>query len=156
MWHIIALPIFLALFGYIFTTHKWVLFTNSLTPAEGLLVYYSVVFAILFILQYFGLIIADIEFNSTRHLIGSVLIWFSFFILFDFSSCWTNYVNKGDCKSVPKVFLQTEDGATYSFWNQFVEDPEKIRLLTYVFTPFILTLIAMFLIEKKVALSIFS
>lgn len=155
MLKILALPIFLALFGYIFTTEKWVLFTSKLNPAKGLFVYYCVVFSIIFILQYFGLIIADIEFKDFKHLIGSVLIFFSFFLIFDFSSCWTNWVNRGECDSMPKTFVQTEDGATYYFWSQFVENPERIRLLTYVLTPFVCTFIAILLIDEKVALSFF-
>ena len=150
---ILLVPIILSLCGYLFTTKTWIMFINGLTPEVGLAVYYCVVFMMFIVLKEIGLNIGGIEFNSWRHVVGSILIFFSFFILFDFSSCYQNEISYGNC-DVPKNFLQTEDGVVYNFWNRYTKNIEKLRILTYVVTPFILTLVGILLINKKVELSI--
>lgn len=152
---ILLLPLILAIGGYIFTTKIWISFLQKLDPLTGLLVYYSVIILLIIVLQNFGLVISNIKFEKLRHLIGSLLIYFSFFLLFDFASCYQNEVIYGTCTNFPHMFIQTEDGATYSIWKIFTNDIQTLRILTYVVTPFILTTIGIILIEGKIELSPF-
>jgi hypothetical protein len=150
---ILILPLILALGGFIFSTRVWIMFLNKLSPFKGLVVYYIIILVLFLILKKIGINIGGIEFNNTRHVIGSLLIFFSFFVLFDFTSCYQNMLLYGTCDNVPKPFLQSEDGAVYTFWNYFTSNLAQLRILTYVITPFILTLVGVALITHKVTLS---
>lgn len=152
-YSILLIPLILASAGYFFTTKFWIMFLNKLSPAKGLLVYYCVITILFLILMKIGVNIGGIEFNSIRHVIGSLLIFFSFFILFDFTSCYQNQVLYGTCENIPNIFLQTEDGTVYNFWSHFTKNITYLRILTYMITPFVLTLIGIFLITKKVTLA---
>jgi hypothetical protein len=61
-------------------------------------------------------------------------------------------VAKGNIEAASPVFYQSEDGMTFFLWSQLFppipENMEKLRLLTYVVTPFILALVGVFLVTK--------
>lgn len=149
----VIIPLLLAFAGFFFTTDAWIKFINSLSPVEGLGVYYICILLILLLLRYIGLKIGNVEFISFRQIIGSLLIFFSFFILFDFASCYQNELVYHNCTTMPINFIQTEDGVVYNFWKKFTPNIQLLRILTYIVTPFVLTLIGIFLIQKKVTLS---
>ena len=149
-----TLPFAIAIIGYLLTTRKWILFMNKLNPFTGLIVYYTILTITVLLLEYFGLIIAGIKFESFGHTIGTMMIIFAFFITVNWESCFVNMVTKGSCKEVSTVFLQSEDGATYYLWSKLTSDINKLRLLTYVVTPFVLTLIGVNLITEKVTIGL--
>lgn len=161
-----TLPIAFALIGYILTSKVWIKFLDKLNPIYGLLIYYTVLTITILILQFFGLIIADIPFTSFRYTVGSILIMFSFFLIFDWTSCYVNLITKGECtdKDMSGVYLQSEDGATFYLWSKLLgiknedllQHIEKLRILTYVITPLVLTFIGSLLISDKIVLSIFN
>lgn len=152
MKNIIIIPLLLGGAGYLFSTHTWLKFINTLSPIAGLAIYYLVVMVILIILMYVGIRVGNISFTTYRQIIGSTLIIFSFFILFDFSSCYQNEIIHGNC-NIPINFIQMEDGVVYNFWNKFTPNISKLRILTYVVTPFILTFLGIYLITDRVELS---
>jgi hypothetical protein len=149
------LPIVLALLGFLLTTRTFIFWLDKKSPFVGLLVYYTILLVTLFVMSYLGLVVAGIEFKNFRQLIGSLMIIFAFFIVVDWESCYINHVTRGHCKDVSNIYLSAEDGATYYLWSKFVNNPEKLRILTYVVTPFVLSLVGSFLIVGKVTLSPF-
>lgn len=153
----LVLPVILAFIGFIFSTRHWLLFLNQLNPFIGLLVYYMIITITILILQFFGLIIAGITFDSLSHTIGTILIIFSFFLVCCWESCWVAIVTKGTCDGTSNVILQSEDGACYYMWSLILGDKniELLHILTYVITPFVLTLIGQFLITSKIIISPF-
>ncbi len=152
----LRMPLVFAIMGYLFSTRKFILFMDRLNPLNGLIVYYSILLSALLVLEYFGLIIAGIEFNTTWHSIGSILIIFSFFITIEFESCHANMITKGHCDSnaMSNIYIQSEDGAMYWIWSHFTKNFEALRWLTYVITPFVLSLIGSLMITQKVQIGI--
>jgi len=149
------LPFVIALIGFIFSTRQWLLFLNQLNPFLGLLVYYIIMTLALLLLQFFGLIIAGINFNSFSHTIGSIFIIFSYFLVICWESCYVATVTEGTCDGTSSVILQSEDGAIFYIWSVILGDKniELLRILTYVVTPFVLTFIGQLLITSKIVIS---
>ena len=155
MYNKLLLPIVFAVMGYIFSTKSWLLFLDKLNPISGLLVYYMIMTLAILILEYFGLIIGGIKFDSFSHTIGTILIIFSFFLIICFESLYVSIVTNKNIDNVSNVYLQSEDGATWYGWSLLFTDISTLRLLTYVITPFVLTLIGQFLISSKITISPF-
>jgi hypothetical protein len=147
----IAFPLFLGLLGWIFSSRSWLIFLNNLDPPVGLGVYYLIVFITLLGLQHIGLVIADLPFNSINHAIGTILIIFSFFIVFDWTSYYVTQVTQGEDAPPPsRIYMQSEDGAVYYLWNSVVKMPiQQARAMTYVVTPVVLSVLGLVLIHGK-------
>lgn len=144
----LTLPVVLALMGFVFSTRTFIKGYNKLSPYGGLAVYYLILFLTVWALQTLGLVVAGQPFTDLRHNIGTILVVFAFFITIDWESCWVNQVTKGNCSEVSQVYFMSEDGAVYDLWSKVVKSPEKVRILTYVVTPFILSLIGVFLLQE--------
>ena len=153
----LLLAIIFAILGFIFTMRTWILWLDKLNPLQGLVIYYIIVTITIVILQKIGLIVGGIEFQEWNHTIGILLLYFSWHIIFNDTSCYINMVTKGQCdqKKISTVFLNSEDGSTYYLWSKITTNIEYLRLLTYVITPFILTFIGVLLIQKDISLSLF-
>lgn len=156
--NLLALPIIFACIGFLVSTKSWLLFLDTLNPAQGLAVYYFIVFITISVLQYFGLVIGGQKMQSFRQTIGEILIIFSFFILFNFESQYVQWVvdkSKNNTSSnCTTVYDQSEDGATYYLVNSSINSPEKSRYITFVIIPFILTLIGVMLVQEKIEIGI--
>jgi hypothetical protein len=152
-----TLPIVFAVLGFLLSTKTWIRAYDKLPPYGGLIVYYTIITITILALEHLGLAVGGIEFFGFRHTIGTLLVVFSFFILFDWESCYINIVTKGDCKDVSQTYFASEDGAVYDLWNRlFPEKYELNRILTYVLTPFVLCLVGILLLtpHEKVKLTL--
>ena len=78
----------------------------------------------------------------------------SFFIIFDWESEYINIVARGefDNRKVSKIYLQSEDGATFDFFYRLTNNVELSRILTFIVTPIVLTFVGSMLIERKIKL----
>lgn len=158
MKHIVAtlkFPLILGLLGFVFSSRRWILFLNNQSPFIGLFIYYTIILFTILFLQNIGLVVADVKFDSIQHALGTLLILFSFFIIFDWESLYISQVTNHDEPS--NVYLQSEDGVTYYFfYNILGLSIEHARIMTFVISPIILTTIGLFLIRgKKIQLSPF-
>lgn len=144
----LTLPVLFAIMGFVFSTRTFIKGYNKLSPYVGLAVYYVILFLAVSGLQMLGLVVAGQPFTDLRHSIGTLLVVFAFFITIDWESCWINQVTKGNCSGVSQVYFMSEDGAVYDLWSKVVKSPEKLRILTYVVTPFILCLVGVFLLQE--------
>lgn len=142
------LPIIFAIIGYLVTTKRFIAFLNSLDPLQGLLVYYIAVVTVIILLEHFGLIIAGIHFTSMKQLIGTIMISFSIFIVLIWSNCYVAEVSQGSCSGFAHIYLNTESGATYYLWSKLTDNIELRRILTFVISPFILSLFGLLLISS--------
>ena len=150
----IKLPLVMGVLGIVFSSRPWILFMNKQTPQVGLLIYYSIIFMAILFLQHIGLVVAEMPFDSIRHAVGTLLIIFSFFIIFDWESYYITLVtNDGSEKPPPQisnVYLQSEDGAVFDFWYNIVKlTPEQSKTMTYIITPIVLSTLGMILIRGR-------
>ena len=152
-----TLPIVFAILGFLLSTKTWIRTYDKLPPYGGLAVYYAIITLTIIILEHFGLVVGGVEFFGFRHTLGTLLIIFSFFIIFDWESCYINVVMVGNCKDVSQTYFASEDGAVYDLWNKLFPDKHDTnRILTYVITPFILCSIGIGLLTpyEKVKLTL--
>lgn len=143
----VLLVVTIAVLGFVFSTRQWILFLDSLTPATGLVIYYAIIFTCLYLLSRAGLIIYKFRIKSVVQVLGCVLITFAFFIITDWESMYIAIVT-GKSTDISNVYLQAEDGAVWYLWSQLTSNVEFLRLLTYVFTPALLTFIGVLLVKK--------
>jgi hypothetical protein len=150
---IVKTAIAFGLIGYLLSSRRIILFLNTLNPFQGLLVYYLQIFVVLEVLQYFGLVIGGVKQQTVSQTFGELMIIFAFFILVDMESERIQHVVGEDTKkeqTCPNVYLQAEDGATYYLWKTYVtNDPESLRILTFVITPIVLASIGLYLTGGK-------
>jgi hypothetical protein len=104
------------------------------------------------------LVVFGFKIKEPLQTFGLLLITFAFFICVDWESPYVQLATRGSIETVGNitpVLFQSEDGATWFLWKQAFPwlDIETLRVLTYVLTPFILTLIGCLLVSEKVKLS---
>ena len=148
----VEFPLILGVLGWIFSSRSWILFLNKQSPPVGLVFYYCILFVTILILQRVGLIIAHVPFDSLSHALGTLMIIFSFFIVFDWESSYINQVIHGQASSgsMSNIFFQSEDGSVYYFWyNQMRLHMNQARFMTYVITPIVLSCLGMILIHGR-------
>lgn len=141
----------IAVLGFVFSMREFLLFLNTLNPIEGLVVYYIILFASLFVLSKFGLTIFNVKIGNLQQILGLTLLTFSFFIVVGWTSSYIQYVTQGTLEGASVLFYQCEDGAVFYTFNNVLKIPdiEISRLLTYVATPFVLGLVGGLLTTKK-------
>lgn len=140
--------------GIIFSNRGWLLFLNGLNPIWGFLAYYSIVLVCIFILSRLGLVLFDHKIENILQIIGTILIFFSFFLIFNWTNPYIQYVTQGHIDGASNIYVNnSEDGLTWYLWSFLTPNVVFLRFLTYMFTPFVLTLIGGLLIEEKISLS---
>ena len=150
----IKLALTFGLLGFIFSSSGWIKKIDKLSPFKGLLVYYFIIYISVYVLARFGLIIGHSKITNYAHTLGVVMILFAFFIIFDWESEYINIVARGefDNRKVSKIYLQSEDGATFDFFYRLTNNVELSRILTFIVTTIVLTFVGSMLIERKIKL----
>ena len=143
----LALVLVITFMGFAFSLRQFVLFLDSLNPFTGLIIYYIILYFSLYALSKLGLVIWKIRIKSPLQVLGALLITMAFFITVDWESPWIQYVTNrtGD---VSNVLYQAEDGAFWYLWSFLTNNFEVLRILTYVITPCILTLVGVILVKR--------
>ena len=149
-----ALAVVLAFMGFAFSTRQWLLFLSGLSPLEGLIIYYIILYASLYVLSRLDLVVLGIKIKEPLQTFGLLLITFAFFIVADFESAWTQFVTTGTWGGMSNVYIQSEDGALFWIFQQLLPmgSPELWRLLTYCISPFLIALIGGLLASEKIKL----
>ena len=166
-------PLTFAFLGFLFSSRPLILAMNSLNPFQGLVVYYSIIFITLEVLQYFGLIIGGIKMGAMTQTLGELMIIFAYFIIFDMESAWIQEVvneERGGSKKertkkdtslgnqaldCPNVYLQAEDGATYYLVGLLVKNKEYARYVTFILIPAVLSFVGLWLTRGRVYRTMF-
>jgi hypothetical protein len=144
----LALVLVITVMGFVFSMRPWILFLDSLNPFTGLIVYYIILYITLYVLSKMGLVIWKIRIKTPLQVLGCLLITMAFFITVDWESPWIQYVTGRASADVSNVLYQSEDGAFWYLWSFLTNNFEVLRILTYVITPFVLTLIGVILVRK--------
>lgn len=148
------LAIILAAGGYIFSSRNFILWLNQFNPFQGFVIYYAILYTAMYGLSKFGLIIYKFRIDTSTKILGLLLITFAFFLIVDWESCYINQIVTGSCANVSNIYFGSEDGVTYWFWSTYmgIANVEYAGLLTYVFTPFVLTLLGAMLVSGGIRL----
>jgi hypothetical protein len=148
-----TLPLIFGVLGFFFSTRIWIKSYDKLPPYGGLIVYYIIITFTIIFLQKIGLVVGGLEFSGFNHTVGTLLVIFSFFIIFDWESCYINIVTKGHCneKNISNIYFASEDGAVYDLWEKIFKGKTQLnRILTYIITPVVLSFVGiMFLSETE-------
>jgi hypothetical protein len=145
------LAVAIAIMGFVFSSREWILSLDKLTPIDGLITYYIIMYGALIILSSLGLTVFNVKIENPIQTFGLLLITFAFFITIDWESPYIQYITNRNIENVSPVYFQAEDGAVWYFWsNQGIKDINTLRIFTYVLTPFVLVLIGSLLVGKVV------
>jgi hypothetical protein len=150
-----ALAAVFAFMGLAFTSRPFLLWMNGLTPLEGLIIYYMILYGALYVLGQLGLVIFNIKIDDSQQTLGLLLITFAFFITVDMTSAYVQYVTTGTLTGMSNLFLQDEDGACFFIFQQLLPwaGITVWYYLTYAVTPFVLALLGGCLVTEKIRLS---
>jgi hypothetical protein len=148
------LALLFCILGGLFSSRKWILFLDTLSPRQGLVIYYTIIYTSVYLLSLTGLVIGHSKITNYTHTLGIVMILFSFFIIFNWESEYINLVTKSefDTNKISNIYLQSEDGATFDFYYTLTKNQKLSRILTFIVTPFILTFSGSLLITEKIKL----
>ena len=145
-----ALAVVLALMGFAFSTRQWLLFLSGLSPLEGLIIYYIILYASLYVLSRLDLVVLGIKIKEPLQTFGLLLITFAFFITVNFENPYVQLVTMGTTQGASPVFYGSEDGAVWFVVSQFVSDVWLCRMITFVAVPFLLTILGGILVSGKI------
>lgn len=145
--------IFLAIIGiagFFFSSIGYIKHLDTLSPYYGLLSYYLIWYGALFILSHKKFIIWNFKIGNPSQVLGMLLIIFAVGIILNFESPYVQYVTKGNFEGASNIFFQSEDGITWIFFQDVmgINNIESLRILTFVVTPLILSLIGVYLVSR--------
>ena len=150
-WREFLLAFALALLGFVLSTKVWLKFLDSQSILINFVIYYIILYGVLFILSKLGLVIFGFRIKNVLQTFGLLLITFSFFICVDWESPYVQYVTHGadSVKNVSVVYFGAEDGVTWSFWEWIgVQSYTINRWLTFIITPFLLSLLGGYFVSR--------
>ena len=116
----------------------------------GFLIYMTLFYVILLVLSKANLVIFKFSIKSPLQVLGVLLITIAFFIIINWESPYVNLVTGRIVENTSQILYQSEDGATWYLWSKFTQNNQILRLLTFVITPFLLTIAGSLFIEKKI------
>lgn len=145
----------IAIGGYLLSSPDFILWLNTFNPLYGFMIYYIILYGAMYILGQMGLVIFGIKIRKPAQTLGLLMITFAFFILVNWESCYVNIVTTGNCVGVSPIYFGSEDGVTWWFWTNImgIGDIQQARLLTFVLTPFLMTLVGALLVDEKIRLT---
>ena len=153
----IQLSLIFGLLGYIFSKRSWIKFLDKLSPVQGLVVYYTIIYSSVYILSLTGLVIGNSRITNPIHALGIVLILFAYFVIFNWDSAYIDIVTRNgyDTKATSDIYIQSEDGATFDFFYRKLKNADYARIATFIITPIVLTFIGSLMITEKINLGLF-
>lgn len=123
----------MTLLAIIFTNKFAIQFLNKLNPFWGFVVYYIIIYSALTILGYFGLVAFGVEIKNPLQIIGSGLILFSFFAIFNWENLLTQFYATGSTAGVAPIFLGSEDGILVFSLSKLIDIQKHTTLLWIAF-----------------------
>lgn len=148
-WREFALAFALSILGFLLSTRFWLKFLDSQSVLLNFVIYYIILYGVLFILSKLGLVIFGFRIKNVLQTFGLLLITFSFFIVVDWESPYVNIITHGSAENVSVVYFGSEDGVAWNFWEWIgVQSVMLNRWLTYIITPFLLSLLGGYFVSR--------
>jgi hypothetical protein len=145
-----TIAVILAFMGFVFSTRQFLLWLDAMNPLQGLIVYYVILYSSLYALSRMGLTVFGFKISKVSQSLGLLIITFAFFVTVNFSSAWTTIATGGNPNAVSTIYYQDEDGVLFWLWSQMVPNVDLCRIMTYVVSPFILTLLGTLLVSGRI------
>ena len=151
----LTLALAIAAMGFIFSAREWVFFLNTLTPFSGFLVYYAILYVSLYILGKMDLVVFGFKIDDPLETLGLLLIGFAFFATINSQSGYIQIITGGSVANISPIFLQSEDGVLWWLWYNVigVTDLQLCRYLAFSVSTFVIALLGLALVSKKVSLN---
>ena len=149
-WAFIGVMFVLAL---IFTNQYWVRFLAGFNPLVGFLIYYAIVYISLILMSYLGLVVFGVKIKKPLQILGSGLVLFAFFLIFNWSS---NYINLIHAENA--LINNSEDGMVFWLWSSLILPNTPFKLwvvwaLAFPISVAVISFLAVLLIHKKPEIS---
>lgn len=155
-WLFVAVMTVLAI---AFNNKPFLVLLNQVNPILGFLIYYVIVYASLALMSYLGLVVFGVKVKHPVQVLGTGLVLFAFFLIFNWTNPFVQYATTGHFEGVSNVFVNnSEDGLMWWFYCLLIHPDSTFKIylvwfLTFPVTVFLATLIAMFLIHRKPSIS---
>jgi Ca2+/Na+ antiporter len=136
----------MAALGFVFTSRPWLRWLNTLSPELGLFVKHVIILLSIVLISSLD---PSIKFAHHRQILGVLLLYVAFVMIFNYQSDWIQDANAED------VGDQTVDGAIYHRSREVLKlSPDVSRLLTFVVVPFFLVLVGSLFVHHGQKLNI--
>ena len=148
----VKLAVLIGIGGYFFNSRTWLLFMNGLNPIEGTVVYYVIVYAGLYVLAKLGLSIFGFKISTADQTFGLLMLNFAFHVTTNWADPWVQYVTTGSLVGMSNVLVNnSEDGLVWYVVYTLggVTNLFLARVLTFVVIPFLISIVALYLIKGK-------
>lgn len=145
-WAFVGIMTILAI---IFTNKFWLLLLAKFNPVVGFLIYYAVVYVALILMSYAGLIVFGVKIKNPLQILGSGLIIFAFFLIFDWSSQYAILVGADKA-----LWNNSEDSVSFYLWSLLIHPTTSTKLwlvwgLAFPVTVFVISIIGVLLVHRK-------
>src|SRR5437588_9512502 len=81
--------------GFLASEKSVLLFLGGLNPVQGFAFYYVILFTATFIMSKLGLTVFDVEIKRFGQVLGTVMIFFAFFLIVNWTNPYVQYVTTG-------------------------------------------------------------
>ena len=147
-WIFVGIMVLLAI---IFTNKYAIILLNKLNPLLGFIVYYIIIYGSLVILSYFGFIVFGVKIKNPMQIIGTGLVLFVFFLIFDLENAYVSYVLN---VNVPQIYYASESGVTVWLWQHIFPLTSPIKsffnwFFSFPVTVAVVSIIAVLFLRKK-------
>lgn len=143
------LALAIAAIGFVYSSANIIIELNKLDPIKGLLASYIVIYSIFYLLSRYDLVIWKFHLKNPKNALGATLITMAFVIATSIGAPNAAYVLGGEVGKVGNLALQSPDGVFWYLWSFLLPDnPAILRILTYVLTPFVMTLVGSKLLTR--------
>jgi hypothetical protein len=148
----VKLAVLIGIAGYLFSSRTWLFFMNGLNPIEGTIVYYVIVYAGLYGLAKLGLSLFGFKISTLAQTFGLLMLNFAFHVTTNWADPWVQYVTTGSLVGMSNVLVNnSEDGLVWYVVYTLggITNLLWTRLLTFVVVPFLISIVALYLIKGK-------
>jgi len=145
----LILAVAIAVIGFVFSLRGWIYFLDKIPLWASFTIYELIFFIILYVFGKLDLIVFGVKVNKFKHTLGLWFIVCALMICINWTSPYVNIVTHDTIDGVSPIYFASEDGVVWWLWEQTgLQNVEWLRILTYIFTPFILTLIGVGLLSE--------
>ena len=152
----IMLAAVIAVMGAVLNSQQWLMYLVRLTPIQGILVYYALVWGSLYALQRMGLSVLGFKISRSTQTFGLLLLNFTFHIVTNWANPFVQWATTGSLSGESNVFVNNSEDSVVWYCVYTLAGITNIQyawFLTFVVIPFFITIVALYLIRGKPAIN---
>lgn len=151
-WKELITAVLLGMLGFFITTSKYINFLNGLNPPYGYFLNLIGFYVIILVASYLGLTFIGFKLDKWYNAFGLFFITYAILLVTSLNSPYANLKLYDSVNGISQIYFQSADGAVWYLWDKIFNKVWLLRILTYIFTPFVLTLFGAFFVKKQVTL----